>query len=274
MQLVLPQTWYQRWQGQDIFAKLFSLEGTVYRQQEGRRTVRFSLDGKHYFAKLHSGVGWKEILRNLLQFRLPVLGAQNEWQAIQRLEQLGIKTMRLVGYGKRGWNPARLQSFVITEEIPNAISLEHLSIECPEVLQNYSLKRNLITEVAKVARKLHNNGINHRDFYICHFLLGSDSGAHKPCDNDVTLYLIDLHRAQIRRRTPGRWRVKDIAGLYFSSMGIGLTKRDILRFVRIYWNRSLPEALRENRAFWRQVEKRAVFLRRKLYGKKPQLVWQ
>ena len=41
----------------------------------------------------------------------------------------------------------------------------------------------------------------------------------------MRLYLIDLHRMQLRRKTPSRWIVKDIAGLYYSSMDIGLTKR-------------------------------------------------
>jgi hypothetical protein len=43
--------------------------------------------------------------------------------------------------------------------------------------------------------------------------------------------LIDLHRAQLRKKTPRRWVVKDVAGLYFSVMDIGLTQRDLFRFV-------------------------------------------
>jgi hypothetical protein len=53
-----------------------------------------------------------------------------------------------------------------------------------------------------------------------------------------------------------RWRVKDIGGLYYSSMDIGLTERDLLRFVRKYRNKPLKETLNKDKRFWRQVRKR------------------
>jgi heptose I phosphotransferase len=267
--LVLPKGWTERWAGQDVFEQLFSLEGRVYKEKQGRKTLRFTLDGKHYFAKLHNGVGWKEIVKHLVQGRLPVLGAHSEWRAIQRLEQLGIKTIRLVGYGERGLNPARRQSFVITEELANTISLENLCRDWLTKPPSYALKRALITEVATIARTLHEHGMNHRDFYICHFLLDVSEGQDSidPCR--LRLYLIDLHRVQIRHRVPQRWRVKDIAGLYFSSMDAGLTQRDVLRFARTYWNKPLPKAIKEHQGFWSHVEKRAKSLYRKIHKREP-----
>ena len=169
--LIVPESWQKRWQGKDIFQTLFALEGEIFKHKEGRKTIRFSLNGKDYFAKLHYGIGWKEIIKNLLQLRLPVFGAQNEWRAIQRLRQLGIKTLSLVAYGKRGWNPARLESFVITEELKDSLSLEKFCLNWPASPPDSSLKRALLTEVARMARVLHENGMNHRDFYICHFFL-------------------------------------------------------------------------------------------------------
>ena len=61
----------------------------------------------------------------------------------------------------------------------------------------FPLKRILAGKLGQIARKLHVNGINHRDFYLCHFLYEVDS-------LDPSLYLIDLHRAQLRNRTPLR----------------------------------------------------------------------
>ncbi|MCK4487245.1 MAG: lipopolysaccharide core heptose(I) kinase RfaP [Desulfobacterales bacterium] len=270
--LVLPRAWIERWDGKDIFGQLFALEGRVYKEQQGRKTLRFALDGKHYFAKLHHGVGWKEIIKYLLQFRLPVLGAQNEWRAIQRLEQLGIKTMRLVGYGKRGWNPAQFQSFVITEELANTLSLEKFCHDWRTSPPSYALKRALITEVAKIARTLHEHGINHRDFYICHFLLDISEGRETIDLNHLNLYLIDLHRMQIRRRIPRRWRVKDIGSLYFSSMDVGLTKRDLLRFIRVYRNKPLRTCIDEDKVFWWQVRRRGIGLYREFFKKNPTIL--
>ncbi|MST95428.1 MAG: hypothetical protein EXS33_09225 [Pedosphaera sp.] len=33
------------------------------------------------------------------------------------------------------------------------------------------LKRALLEKIAALARTLHEGGVNHRDFYLCHFLV-------------------------------------------------------------------------------------------------------
>ncbi len=270
--LVLPADWRERWQGRDVFGRVFALEGEIYSEQKGRKAVRFALGGGYYFAKLHYGIGCKEIIKNLSQLRLPIFSAQNEWRAIQRLEELGVRTMHLVGYGKRGWNPARLQSFVITEELANTVSLAVFCRSWRQSPPSYALKQALIKEVAKIARTLHEHGINHRDFYICHFLLDVSGGRERIDTRGLQLYLIDLHRVQIRRHVPSRWRVKDIGGLFFSTMDIGLTQRDLLRFVRVYRNRPLRVSLREDKVFWRRVRRRGIRLYRKLSRKTPVVI--
>ncbi|MBU1180632.1 MAG: lipopolysaccharide core heptose(I) kinase RfaP [Pseudomonadota bacterium] len=253
--IVVPEEWANRFKGRDIFDSLFAIDGKVYRNKEGRKTLRFTIDGKNYFGKFHSGIGWKTLLKNLIQFRTPVLGARNEWMAIRRLEQLGIHTMRLVGYGKRGKNPARVQSFVITEELKNTISLEEFCRSWTKTPPSYSLKKALITKVAETARTLHENGINHRDLYICHFLLDITSGIDHIDNKNPVLYLIDLHRVKFHSNTPVRWRIKDVAALYFSSMDTGLTNRDLLRFIRAYSNKEIKAALNEKK-FWQKVKSR------------------
>ncbi|MCD4716573.1 MAG: lipopolysaccharide core heptose(I) kinase RfaP [Desulfobacterales bacterium] len=265
--IVLPDVWMEYWRGKDIFKGLFSLDGSVYREQEGRKTLRFSFRDRYYFAKLHRGVGWKEILKNILQFRLPVFSAQNEWRAISSLEKLGVNTTPLVGYGQRGWNPARIKSFVITEEIANTKSLEDFCRDWPNSPPDHDLKRVLITQVAEIARTVHENGLNHRDFYICHFLLDMSVFKDRFDPRCLRLYLIDLHRMQIRRCTPWRCRVKDIAALYFSSMDIGLTKCDLLRFIKVYQNKPLKSSFGQHKFFWWLVKRRGIALKRKFYRK-------
>ncbi|MCD4741877.1 MAG: hypothetical protein K8R67_05280, partial [Desulfobacteraceae bacterium] len=124
--VVLPEDWKKQWEIKEHgFKKLFNVQGKIFREKDGRRTLCFKFGEKYFFGKFHSGVGWKKILKNLLQFRKPpVLSAKNEWQAILKLKDINIDTMTLVGYGQKGWNPATIESFVITEELQNIISLE------------------------------------------------------------------------------------------------------------------------------------------------------
>ena len=112
------------WSGNDPFVAVEALKGEVFRELEARRTLRTEVDGRGYFVKIHRGVGWAEILKNLISLRLPVLGAGNEWRAIGRLAELGVDTMHGVAVGQRGCNPATQHSFIVTEELAPTISLE------------------------------------------------------------------------------------------------------------------------------------------------------
>ena len=276
--LHLNDEFQQRWRGADPYALLQSMEGKVFRQVKGRKTFQFELDGKSYFAKLHLGVGWVEIVKNLLQLRLPILGARNEWQAIQTLEKLGIDTMTAVAYGERGRSPAHRQSFIITEALTNTTSLEDFCRDWQRHKPEFRLKQQLLFRVATISRRLHGNGICHRDFYLCHFLLHNEKDHEKDHLHDMDqavgsggprLSLIDLHRALIKRKLPTRWIVKDLAGLYYSAMERGLTSRDLLRFVKYYEQCELNEAMRLKGRFWDAVNKRANRMFQKLGSASP-----
>jgi heptose I phosphotransferase len=224
---------------------MMNLQGECFRQLDGRLTQRILLHEKQYFIKQHTGVGWKEIFKNLLQGRWPVLSAKDEWLAINKLQSIGIAVPTIAGYGVCGINPARIQSFILLEELAPIVSLEDLTTNWKKLPPSFVEKKALITQVAHIARVMHDAGINHRDFYLCHFLL-----------KNAQLYLIDLHRAQIRSKTPTRWSIKDLAGLYFSSKEIGLTKRDIFRFMLEYNAISLKEIFQTKKTYWHKVKKR------------------
>lgn len=239
-----------------------------------RRTAKFKRGGRSFFIKCHWGVGWKEIVRNLSSLRLPIISARNEWVAIEALQRIGVDTMNVVACGEEGINPASVRSFIITEELTGTESLEKWA---PRFLNNETasgkirLKRTIIRKVAEIGRRLHTNGINHRDFYLCHLLLDlSTATASSP--EDVTLYLVDLHRAQIRKHMRQRWAVKDIGGIFFSSMDLPLTSRDRFRFMAAYSGKPFRETLSADMRFWRKVYKRAVRMYYSQFGRYPQCV--
>ncbi len=237
------------------FDWFMAIKGEAYRDLDGRKTIRFQERGRSYFIKIHTGVGWREIFKNLSQFKWPVLGAKNEYQAIQALTDLSVDTMTLVAYGQRGWNPARLESFVMTEDLVNTISLEDYCADWVKNKPSRRLKNILIDRVADMTRIMHQAGMNHRDLYICHFLLNKDWPKA-----ELKLSIIDLHRVQKRSRVPKRWLIKDLAALFYSAMDIGLGPRDFFRFIRRYSQHSLSAELRNNAGFWRQVQKKARVL--------------
>lgn len=270
MELILLGALQQEWADKDVFAHVQQLEGDVIRDKEGRQTLKFSCADKNYYRKLHTGIGWREIAKNFSQIKMPVFGAANEWQAINRVKELGLDTLNAVGYGSRGGNPARQLSFLITEELTETLSLAVYAEQWPHQPVSLREKRALIAKVAEIAREIHRAGINHRDLYICHFLLDQSDEAEQN-KLQPRLFLVDLHRAQIRNKVPGRWLVKDLASIYFSSLDIGLTRRDVLWFLEIYFEEPLHETLRKRSKLLARVTRRAIKLYKRDFGRLPRL---
>ena len=253
LNLFIPEAIRKQLPAGDAFANIMAMQGKNYRDVGVRKTIQVSLgekgkDSKSYFIKQHFGIGWGEVFKNFLSLKMPVIGAMTEVKAIQKLNEIGIATTPLISYGVKGWNPATQQSFVMTEDLGDIISLETLCANWKTNPPAPSFKRQLIIAVAKLAKKLHQNNLCHRDFYLCHICL--DAVLLK--QNIIKLYLIDLHRMKVASEAEKR---KDVAALYFSSMDIGLTKRDLSRFKWRY--------IKQSETFWSFLEARAL----KLYAK-------
>ena len=252
--------------------RILAIDGVPYREMNGRRTIRFMHVGKPYFLKTHIGVGWKEIFKNLIQLRLPVVSARREWNAIHRLAALEIDTVKPVGYGCQGRNPARLKSFLISEDLGDTVTLEEILLRWKKdgfmSRPDIALKRWALKRIATIARSMHDNGITHRDFYLCHLRMDASHFVVPSSDTMPRIYVMDLHRAQLRNRRPlRRWVVKDLGELYFSAMNLGITTRDRCRFVQAYSGLALRNALSSQQRFWRKVEARAFRLFRKVHDR-------
>ena len=251
--LFLSKFFQELWQDKDPFEEVAKLDGTLFRKVKTRRTLQLTLNGRSFFLKHHLGVGWREIFKNLFQFKLPILGAANEFLALEKLHRIGVDTMTCAAYGRKGGiNPAKQESFLITCELENMTSVEDIS----NAGTTEQIKHILIKKIAQSAGKMHASGVNHRDCYICHYLVNASE-----ITRDSRVFVIDLHRAQIRTKVPYRYHVKDVAGLHFSSMDSKLSHRDRLRFIAEYC-KHFP-ACRNDKNFWADVDKTAL----KLYQK-------
>lgn len=145
----------------------------------------------------------------------------------ENLGRAGIDTPKIVAYGEQWGAFFEKRSFTITEKIPRAESLEQ---KLPEYFQNHSEAENLkrqrefIKRLGQFAKTFHDTGYRHRDFYLAHIFY---------CEDGV-FYLIDLQRVFKPRLLAERFRVKDIAQLYYSAPGSVFSKTDRLRFYGNY----------------------------------------
>jgi UDP-glucose:(heptosyl)LPS alpha-1,3-glucosyltransferase/heptose I phosphotransferase len=247
--------------GLDSFEQVMQLQGKVYRNVPGRKTIRVNVGAKSYFVKQHFGVGWGEIVKNLASFKLPILGAMTEVSAIQKLDEIGIATTSLVAYGRQGCNPASIRSFVMTEDLGDIVSLEELCADWQSKPAQF--KQNLIQAIAQLAAKLQSAGLCHRDFYLCHVVIKKAVLKKQGVESkNLNLHLIDLHR-MLQGQNPNSSAVmKDVAGLFFSMKQNGFSAQDLEVFKQHY----LPQTV----DFWQQVEARSEALYSKFNSEKFQ----
>ncbi|MGV3580925.1 MAG: lipopolysaccharide core heptose(I) kinase RfaP [Methylophilus sp.] len=244
--------------GEMSFDEMMRLNGRVFRDVHSRKTIQVNLGEHRYFVKQHFGIGWAEIFKSLISFKKPVLSAMTEVHAIEELIKIGIPTTPLVGYGERGVNPASIQSFVVTEDLGEIISLEELCADWKVNPPDYLFKQKLIIALAQLSKKLHGAGMCHRDYYLCHFVLKKTDLIR----GGINLILIDLHRVLLNQHPNGVGVMKDIAALMFSSMDSGFDEEDWTLFKQHY----LPQS----DSFWKQVRRRAEQLYQKFHSEKFQ----
>ena len=260
-----------KFSGEEAFDQVMALDGEIYRAKEGRRTLLFQHGGQEYFAKIHSDIGWGEIWKNLSRFRLPITNASNEWKAVALLEQAGVETVKIVGKGLRGGNPAQIESFVIMRALDERVEVEDFLKDFGSLSGRAKLvfKRKLVRKMAEAARRMHGAGMNHRDLYLCHFQLLECEWSGDEMEEDIHLPLIDLHRAQIRSQVPQRWLAKDLGALLFSSIDCEITDRDWILYLQVYLGTDWKKKIRADSGLWTAVIKRARKFYQRHRGEDP-----
>jgi heptose I phosphotransferase len=135
----------------------------------------------------------------------------------------------------------------MTEKIPDAESLERKLPDCfglSNTAENLKLRREFIHKLAQFTRKFHQTGLRHRDLYFSHIFHSRDG----------SFYLIDLQRVFKPVILARRFRIKDIAQLYYSAPGRHFSSTDRLRFYLSYSGKKTLD--HSDKTFIRNVTKK------------------
>lgn len=243
-------------------AVMRSASGHLLRTLPDRENWRLELAGNGracvVFLKKHRRRSFFERLAWLVGRAAPTAG-RTEAENVAALNQAGIESMRVVAFGEhvRG---SSAESFFMTEELRGFTQLDHFIrqrfIPAAERTRADPNLTSLAWAVADVARRFHQAGFNHRDFYGCHFFIQEFPGGH------FAVRLIDLQRVERRRRWRQRWLVKDLAQLAYSVPRERITETLRLRFIKRYLgvDRLGPAEKR----FVRRILRRQQAMQRKL----------
>ena len=174
--------------------------------------------------------------------------AASDFEPAELLAKSGIGVPKTIAHGQRWGKIFEKRSFVITEEIADAQSLEKKLPDCfngPATKENLNLRKIFVISLAKFIREFHETGFRHRDLYLCHIFY----------KNNGQFYLIDLARAFRPCLLSNRFRIKDIAQLYYSAPGEYFSKTDRLRFYLAYTDSD--KLRRKDKIFLSRVKQKA-----------------
>jgi heptose I phosphotransferase len=215
-----------------------TLDGDCMRALKDRENWRLRLNGQTVYLKKHHIRTWSSRLRAKLRLGPSETAARTEARNVRHLARDGVDAMTLIAFGERLSDDGLLESFLLTEDLHGYVQLDHFIAErFPQRELHRTLPRQqdvardmktLIDEVARVARRFHQSGYNHRDLYCCHFFI------KEPEPGRFLVRLIDLQRVQHRRRFRRRWIVKDLAQLAYSAPRERVKCTHKIAFVRAY----------------------------------------
>jgi len=223
-------------------------------------TVQVYLEGDaSVFVKRYHYPRWKSRLKGM--FRGTFFGLSRvraEFRALQSMRRLGIQAVRPVAYGERRSLHFLHSCFLITEAVPGSASLATYAQQHSG--ENHSpasfrLRRNIVTELARQVRHMHEQRFVHGDLFWRNVLirvLGAES-----CE----FYFLD---ASLGRRVwrKGRERgpvVNDVAELT-AIAPVFCSRTDMARFVKTYLDQGRLDADAE--AWMARVAERSMAYRK------------
>jgi hypothetical protein len=218
-----------------------------FHAKQGRSTGRWILhaDGQRLavYLKRHYRLEW---WRGLLATLFPNRGwspALEEWRHLEWAQTQGIPVPATVAAVEYIGPWGRFQSFLAIEELAGMLPLNEAIPLAAQHLSPHEFrlwKREMVAELVRLTREIHDRRWFHKDLYLCHFYISAElceMVKTRPGNWDALrgkIHLIDLHRLTHYPWTWPIWQVKDLAQLLYSSEVEGVEDRDRLRFWRHY----------------------------------------
>jgi hypothetical protein len=203
--------------------------GEVIKQKKERTVVRVqfpcatsheaqhgqSTDGESvFYIKKHcQRLSLWQRLQCLLRPAGPCGEGLKEFYNYCRFRHNGLGTAFPVAAGIKFSSFSRADSFLITRDFSPLIALENIVLQHPATLQgakNREKKKNILREIARYARRMHDSGMNQKDFNATHILL-HDLEAERP-----QVALFDLQRVDHNTLNRFRWPIKALAELNYT----------------------------------------------------------
>jgi hypothetical protein len=218
--------------GLDSIDALRTCEGSLVKNHNGKRDVLCfdtRQDGRpvRLFVKRTLRSYWKHAMASLIRFGRVVSAAEQEWQALRALQEIGLTTCTPVAWCAQTSRFSEKFSALITESAPGTPLDEYLAMHPPA-----GELHRVLAALAEQVRRAHRAGICLPTLLARHVFVDFDDAGQ------VKLTLIDpfplVRPLPLLRR---KNIVRDLARLHLSIPRKMLAWRTRLRFFRLYAGR-------------------------------------
>jgi tRNA A-37 threonylcarbamoyl transferase component Bud32 len=183
--------------------------------------------------------------------------ARNEYRTLRLMRDLGIQAVRPVAFGERRHGHFLCSCFIISEAVPDAMSLASFIKRFhhhPETYRARNARHEILTSLARQVRQMHESGFVHRDLFWRNVLIRSLP------DDRFEFYFLD---ASVGRRIRLQQRRQEFIVRDIAAMGVlapdFCSKSDQLRFLLEYLDTSGLTA--DDRKWLRRVQARSELFR-------------
>jgi len=176
--------------GLESFSDFFNFAGGKIINKNTKRDVQqLTLgngdDSKVFFMKRFYRPYLKDIFFSWQNFGQPKPQAVIEWENANFLLEKGIETYRPVCFGLRTRLGIEKKSFFITEKLNGCCLTDFIAQRRGRLTQQQ--KEEIIVQLAKMIRKVHDTGVSLPDLYLWHIFITENAGQWE-------FAVIDLHR--------------------------------------------------------------------------------
>lgn len=215
---------------------------TIKARLSSRQTYRLQTEAGHtLYLKLYREIDPPSRFAGLFARRFDS-PASREWFVLEKLHELGVPTMHGAACIEEFEGDVK-RAALLTIGLDAQRSLQTLIMEDLSEFPQAARRQSIARELGGILKRMHEGGVNHRDFYLVHIRVAQDD----------KLYVTDLNRADIRKRVTRRWRVKDLAALLHSAPHSVVTNTDKARVVKAY----LGTRLRDHRSLIQAIIRKA-----------------
>lgn len=196
----------------ETFSHFFDeAQGTCVNTNKKRNVLKLTIEDtpvRTFFLKRFYLGQVKDTIGAVWRFGRPMSQAAIEWTNACHLQRHGIRTGNPVCFGEQMVMGFERRSFLLTEQIEGICLMDFL-VERWRKLPR-ATQEQIVVEMAKLARRLHDVNASLPDLYIWHIFI-----RHDPATGGYALSVIDLHRMIPKARTASE-RFKSLARLHWS----------------------------------------------------------